>query len=75
MVQVALGSNAHGCPPSSRPPRPIRRHAHGIAAAVTRGLANWRHEGLNDRARKMTKRSYGFHTRSRPASDQCSPVG
>ncbi len=42
--------------------RTIRRHAEGIAAAVTRGLANGRHEGLNNKARTMTRRSYGFHT-------------
>ncbi len=40
----------------------IRRHAEGIAAAVTRGLANGRHEGLNNKARTMTRRAYGFHT-------------
>lgn len=42
--------------------RTIRRHADGIAAAVTRGLANGRHEGLNNKIRTITKRSYGFHT-------------
>lgn len=42
--------------------RTIRRHQEGIAAAVTRGLANGRHEGLNNKIRTMTKRSYGFHS-------------
>lgn len=41
--------------------RTIRKHADGIAAAVTRGPANARHEGLN-KARTMAKRAYGFHT-------------
>lgn len=43
-------------------PRTIRAHTDGIAAAVNRGLANGRHEGLNNKVRTMTKRSYGFHT-------------
>lgn len=42
--------------------RTIRKHTDGIAAAVTRGLANGRHEGLNNKIRTMTKRSYGFHS-------------
>jgi transposase len=40
----------------------IRKHTDGIAAAVNRGLANGRHEGLNNKIRTMTRRSYGFHT-------------
>lgn len=42
--------------------RTIRRHADGIPAAVTRGLANGRHEGLNNKIRTMTRRAYGFHS-------------
>jgi len=40
----------------------IRKNKDGIAAAVNRGLANGRHEGLNNKIRTMTRRSYGFHT-------------
>lgn len=40
----------------------VRGHAQGIYAAVTRGLSNGRHEGLNNKIRTMTRRSYGFHT-------------
>jgi transposase len=40
----------------------IRAHTRGIHAAVTRGLSNGRHEGLNNKIRTMTRRSYGFHT-------------
>ena len=40
----------------------IRKNKDGIAAAVNRGLANGRHEGLNNRIRTMTRRSYGFHS-------------
>ncbi|MEZ2388541.1 transposase [bacterium RCC_150] len=39
----------------------IRSHTQGIYAAVTRGLSNGRHEGLNNKIRTMTRRSYGFH--------------
>lgn len=42
--------------------RTIRSHQDGIAAAVNRGLANGRHEGLNNKVRTITKRAYGFHT-------------
>jgi transposase len=42
--------------------RTIRTHAEGIAAAITRNLTNGRHEGLNNKIRTMTRRSYGFHT-------------
>lgn len=40
----------------------IRAHIQGIHAAVTRGLSNGRHEGLNNKIRTMTRRSYGFHS-------------
>jgi transposase len=40
----------------------IRSHTQGIHAAVTRKLSNGRHEGLNNKIRTMTRRSYGFHT-------------
>ncbi len=42
--------------------RTIRTHKDGIAAAVNRGLANGRHEGLNNKIRTMTTRSHGFHS-------------
>lgn len=42
--------------------RTIRTHQRGIAAAVNRGLANGRPEGLNNKVRTMTRRSYGFHS-------------
>lgn len=40
----------------------IRRHLDGILAAVERGLANGRHEGLNNKVRLIIRRAYGFHT-------------
>jgi transposase len=40
----------------------IRRNRAGIAAAVEHGLANARHEGLNNKIRTMTRRAYGFHS-------------
>ncbi|MBS9376456.1 transposase [Rhodococcus sp. B50] len=42
--------------------RTIREHQGGILAAVTRGLANGRHEGLNNKVRLIIRRAYGFHT-------------
>lgn len=42
--------------------RTIREHRDGILAAVTRGLANGRHEGLNNKVRLIIRRAYGFHS-------------
>ena len=41
--------------------RTIKRHADGILAYVATGLSNGRAEGLNGKARTITRRSYGFH--------------
>lgn len=40
----------------------IRGHGQGIYEAVTRKLSNGKHEGLNNKIRTMTRRSYGFHS-------------
>lgn len=40
----------------------IRKHLDGIHAALDRGLANGRHEGLNNKVRLIIRRAYGFHT-------------
>lgn len=40
----------------------IKKHLDGIRAAVDRGLANGRHEGLNNKVRLIIRRAYGFHT-------------
>ena len=40
----------------------IRKNRDGIAAAIDHGLANARHEGLNNKIRTMTRRAYGFHS-------------
>lgn len=40
----------------------IRAHLDGILAAVSRQLANGRHEGLNNKVRLIIRRAYGFHT-------------
>jgi transposase len=39
----------------------IKKHLDGIKAAVERGLANGRHEGLNNKVRLIIRRAYGFH--------------
>lgn len=39
----------------------IKKHVEGIKAAVDRGLANGRHEGLNNKVRLIIRRAYGFH--------------
>ena len=40
----------------------IRRYRDGILAYVATGLSNGRTEGLNGKARTITRRSYGFHS-------------
>lgn len=40
----------------------VRKHRDGITAAIQRGLANGRHEGLNNKVRLIIHRAYGFHT-------------
>jgi transposase len=40
----------------------IKLHLDGIVAYVRTGLSNGRHEGLNGKARTITRRSYGFHS-------------
>jgi transposase len=40
----------------------IRQHAAGILAYVRSGLSNGRTEGLNGKARTITRRAYGFHS-------------
>jgi transposase len=40
----------------------IRKHQGGILAAITRKLANGRHEGLNAKVRLIIRRAYGFHS-------------
>lgn len=39
----------------------IKKHVDGIKAAIERGLANGRHEGLNNKVRLIIRRAYGFH--------------
>jgi len=47
--------------PFKRVAATIREHADGILAYVRSGLSNGRTEGLNGKARTITRRSFGFH--------------
>lgn len=49
--------------------RPALRPAAEIVAAVTPGLANGRHEGLNSKVRLVVRRAYGFHTAENALGD------
>ena len=40
----------------------VRKHRHGIAAAVRHGLSNGLIEGLNNKVRLIIRRAYGFHS-------------
>lgn len=48
--------------PFKRVAATIRAHADGILAYVRSGLSNGRTEGLNGKARTITRRSFGFHS-------------
>jgi transposase len=48
--------------PFKRVAATIRQHADGILAYVRSGLSNGRTEGLNGKARTITRRSFGFHS-------------
>ena len=47
--------------PFVRVGKTIRRHLDGIVAYVATGISNGRSEGLNGKARTITRRAYGFH--------------
>jgi len=40
----------------------IRKHRHGILAAIRLGINNARLEALNNKVRLITRRAYGFHS-------------
>lgn len=40
----------------------IRKYSDGIVSYIATGLSNGRTEGLNGKARTITRRSYGFHS-------------
>jgi transposase len=48
--------------PFVRVARTIRKHLHGVLAYLNTGLSNGRSEGLNGKARVITRRSYGLHS-------------
>ncbi len=48
--------------PIQKVARTIRKHLEGILAYVRYGLSNGRVEGLNRKARVVTRRAYGFHS-------------
>jgi transposase len=50
--------------PFKRVAKTIRAHRDGILAYVRSGLSNGRTEGLNGKARTITRRAYGFHSAS-----------
>jgi len=48
--------------PFVRLARTIRKHKHGVLAAVELRLSNGRLEGLNSKVRLLSHRAYGFHS-------------
>lgn len=55
-------ASGSGMAPFMKAAATLRGHLEGIYQAVTRGISNGKHEGLNNKIRTMTRRSYGFHS-------------
>ena len=55
-------ATASGMAPFMKTGATLRGHMEGIYQAVTRKISNGKHEGLNNKIRTMTRRSYGFHS-------------
>lgn len=53
-----------GIAPFAKAAHTIERHLEGIVAYIATGLSNGRSEGLNGKARTLTRRAYGFHSSS-----------
>jgi transposase len=51
-----------GIAPFARVARTVSAHFDGILAYVASGLSNGRSEGINGKARTITRRSFGFHS-------------
>ena len=63
MLDDWIGWAAHSkLAPFAKLARTIRAHIEGIIAYVATGLSNGHTEGLNGKARTITRRSYGLHT-------------
>lgn len=48
--------------PFAKAGRTIKKHLDGIVSYIATGLSNGRVEGLNGKARTLTRRAYGFHS-------------
>ncbi len=57
-------AHSSGLPPFVRAANTIHRHREGILAYVRSRLNNGRVEGLNGKARVITRRAFGFHSAS-----------
>jgi transposase len=57
-------AQSSGLPPFVRAGNTIQRHREGILAYVRTRLNNGRVEGLNGKARVITRRAFGFHSAS-----------
>lgn len=55
-------STHSGLAPFARVGKTIAKHLDGIVAYVATGVSNGRSEGLNGKARTITRRAYGFHS-------------
>jgi transposase len=61
MTEWISWASHSGIAPFAKVARTIAGHLDGIIAYVASGLSNGRSEGLNGKARTITRRAYGFH--------------
>jgi transposase len=64
LVEWISWATHSGIAPFAKAGRTIERHLAGIVAYVASGLSNGRSEGINGKARTITRRAYGFHDSS-----------
>jgi transposase len=62
IIQWLDSARDSGLAPFRKAARTIGKHIDGITEYIRTGLSNGRSEGLNGKARTLTRRAYGFHS-------------
>lgn len=62
ITQWLASARDSGLAPFQKAARTIGKHIDGVIEYVRTGLSNGRIEGLNGKARTLTRRAYGFHS-------------
>lgn len=62
IIQWLASARDSGLAPFQKAARTIGKHIDGVIEYIRTGLSNGRIEGLNGKARTLTRRAYGFHS-------------